>query len=55
MNKILISWKQKGISTPEEAKAEAENKSRNQKIQEDKPSFDIDEIERKMMFEDPVV
>ncbi len=55
MNKILISWKQKGISTPEEAKAEAENKSKNTKISADKPSFDIDEIERKMTFEDPVI
>lgn len=55
MNKILISWKQKGVSTPEEAKAEAESKSGNRKSSEEKPSFDIDEIERKMMFEDPVL
>lgn len=57
MNKILISWKQKGISTLDEAKAEMkpESKKNNSNNPSDKPSFDIDEIERKMMLEDPIL
>ena len=50
LNKILVSWKQKGIKTP--ADAEAETKA---KAAADKPSFDIDELERRMMLEDSVI
>ncbi len=51
LNKILVSWKLKNISTPEEAAAEAKVKPSDNK----KPSFDIDELERRMMLEDSVV
>lgn len=50
LNKILVSWKQKGIKIP--ADAEAETKA---KAAADKPSFDIDELERRMMLEDSVI
>ena len=50
LNKILISWKQKGIKTPEEATIDPKAKPKA-----DKPSFDIDELERRMMLEDSVI
>ncbi len=50
INKILISWHQKGIKTP--AEAAAENKP---KAEAEKPSFDLDELERRMMLEDSVL
>ena len=50
LNKILISWKQKGIKTPEEAAIDTKAKPKA-----DKPSFDIDELERRMMLEDSVI
>lgn len=50
INKILVSWKQKGISTPEEAAAE--NKAKPQK---EELSFDPNEIELRALMEDPVL
>ncbi len=50
INKILLSWHQKGIKTV--AEAAAENKS---KAEDKKPSFDLDELERRMMLDDSVV
>ena len=50
INKILLSWHQKGIKTPAQAAAE------NRPAAEDKkPSFDLDELERRMMLEDSVL
>lgn len=49
INKILLSWHQKGIKTPAEAAAENKVKTENEK-----PSFDMDELERRMMLEDSV-
>ncbi len=50
INKILLSWHRKGFKTV--AEAAAENKS---KAESEKPSFDIDELERRMMLEDSVI
>ena len=50
INKILLSWHQKGIKTV--AEATAENKP---KVTEAKPSFDLDELERRMMLDDSVI
>ena len=50
INKILLSWHRKGIKTVEEAAAE--NKTGTEK---EKPSFDLDELERRMMLEDSVL
>jgi transcription-repair coupling factor (superfamily II helicase) len=50
INKILLSWHQKGIKTV--AEASAENKP---KTEENKPSFDLDELERRMMLDDSVI
>ena len=50
INKILLSWHQKGIKTV--AEATAENKP---KTAEAKPSFDLDELERRMMLDDSVI
>ena len=50
INKILLSWHQKGIKTPEAAAME--NK---QKTKEARPSFDLDELERRLMLEDAVL
>lgn len=50
INKLLLSWHQKGYKTP--AEAAAENKPKNEK---EKPSFDLDELERRMMLEDSVI
>lgn len=50
INKILLSWHQKGIKTV--AEATAENKP---KAVEAKPSFDLDELERRMMLNDSVI
>ena len=50
INKILLSWHQKGIKTP--AEAAFENKG---KAESEKPSFDLDELERRMMLEDSVL
>lgn len=50
INKILLSWHQKGIKTV--AEAAAENKP---KTEEKKPSFDLDELERRMMLDDSVI
>lgn len=48
INKVLLSWKQSGITTPAQAEAE-----RSKTKSEDKPSFDVDDVERKMMLEVP--
>lgn len=48
INKVLLSWKQSGITTPAQAEAE-----RGKTKSEDKPSFDVDDVERKMMLEVP--
>ncbi len=48
INKVLLSWKQSGITTPAQAEAE-----RSKAKAEDKPSFDVDDVERKMMLEVP--
>lgn len=48
INKVLISWKQAGISTPAEAAAE-----NSKAAPADKPSFDVDDVERKMLLEVP--
>lgn len=48
INKVLLSWKQSGITTPAQAEAE-----RSKTKAEDKPSFDVDDVERKMMLEVP--
>ncbi len=50
INKLLISWHQKGFKTPAEAAAENKPKDENKK-----PSFDLDELERRMMLEDSVI
>ena len=50
INKILLSWHQKGIKTV--AEAAFENKP---KTDEKKPSFDLDELERRMMLDDSVI
>ncbi|MBQ7874482.1 MAG: DnaD domain protein [Oscillospiraceae bacterium] len=50
INKILLSWHQKGIKTP--AEAAAENKPG---AETEKPSFDLEELERRMMLEDSVI
>ena len=50
INKLLLSWHLKGLKTP--AEAAAENKP---KTETDKPSFDLDELERRMMLEDSVI
>lgn len=50
INKLLLSWHQKGFKTP--AEAAAENKPKSEK---EKPSFDLDELERRMMLEDSVI
>ena len=50
INKLLISWHQKGIKTPAEAAAENKTKDIDKK-----PSFDLDELERRMMLEDSVL
>ncbi len=50
INKLLLSWHQKGYKTP--ADAAAENKP---KADQKKPSFDLDELERRMMLEDSVI
>lgn len=50
INKILLSWHQKGIKTVEQAAAENKPKSEDKK-----PSFDLDELERRMMLDDSVV
>lgn len=48
INKVLLSWKQSGITTPAQAVAE-----RSKANSENKPSFDVDDVERKMMLEVP--
>ena len=50
INKILLSWHQKGIKTIEEAAAENKGKAKPEK-----PSFDLDELERRMMLDDSVI
>lgn len=50
INKLLISWHRKGIKTPAEAAAENKNKA-----EEKSPSFDLDELERRMMLDDSVI
>ncbi|MBR3611211.1 MAG: DnaD domain protein [Oscillospiraceae bacterium] len=50
INKLLLSWHQKGIKTP--AEAAAENRKKND---DKKPSFDMEELERRMMLEDSVL
>ena len=50
INKILLSWHQKGIKTP--AEAAAENKPG---AETEQPSFDLEELERRMMLEDSVI
>lgn len=48
INKVLISWKQSGVTTPAQAAAE-KSKAKG----EGKPSFDLDDVERKMLLEVP--
>ena len=50
INKILVSWKQKGISTPEEAAAENKAKPPKEEL-----SFDPNAIEFRTLMEDPVL
>ena len=50
INKILLSWHQKGIKTVAEASAENKNKA-----EENKPSFNLDDLERRMMLDDSVI
>ncbi len=50
INKILLSWHQKGIRTVAEAAAENKPKDESKK-----PSFDLDELERRMMLDDSVI
>ncbi len=50
INKILMSWHQKGFKTVEEACAENKPQS-----EISAPSFDIDELERQMLAEDCVI
>ena len=50
INKILLSWHQKGIKTVSEATAENKPKDESKK-----PSFDLDELERRMMLDDSVI
>ena len=50
INKILLSWHQKGIKTVSEAAAENKPKDESKK-----PSFDLDELERRMMLDDSVI
>ena len=50
INKILLSWHQKGIKTVAEAAAENKPKDESKK-----PSFDLDELERRMMLDDSVI
>ena len=50
INKILLSWHQKGIKTVAEAAAENKPKDETKK-----PSFDLDELERRMMLDDSVI
>ena len=50
INKILLSWHQKGIKTVGEAALE--NKTQ---AEDKKPSFDLDELERRMMLDDSVI
>lgn len=51
INKILLNWKQKGICSVEDAVAEQNEKKDSQLS----PSFDINEIERRMRMEDGVI
>lgn len=48
INKILLSWTQSGISTPAQAMAETAKAPADIK-----PSFDLDDVERKMLLEVP--
>ena len=48
INKVLINWKKSGITNPDEAAAES-CKAKTA----DNPSFDIDDVERKMLLEVP--
>lgn len=48
INKILLSWTQSGISTPAQAMAET-----TKAPADIKPSFDLDDVERKMLLEVP--
>lgn len=48
INKILLSWAQAGISTPAQAMAESVKAPTDAK-----PSFDLDDVERKMLLEVP--
>lgn len=50
INKILLSWHMKGIKTTEEAAAENKLQTESKK-----PSFDLDELEKRMMLDDSVV
>lgn len=50
INKILLSWHQKGFKTVEDAAAENKPKASSEK-----PSFDLEELERRMMLEDSVL
>ncbi len=50
INKLLLSWHQKGFKTVADAAAENKPKDNNKK-----PSFDLDDLERRMMLEDSVI
>lgn len=53
MNGILKSWHEKGIKNLEQLKKQTETKQ-NTYIDNKKPSYDLDEAERKAMYEPPV-
>ena len=50
INKLLLSWHTKGIKTPAEAATENKPKDETKKT-----SFDLDELERRMMLDDSVI
>lgn len=50
INKILQSWHKKGIKTVEEASLESKPNT-----EKEAPSFNLDELERRMMLEDSVL
>lgn len=50
INRILMDWHRKGYKTPTEAAAENKPKTGSEK-----PSFDLDELERRMLLEDSVL
>ena len=43
INKILLSWKERGVTTPEQAEQESAAKRENRRLEK---SYDIGEIEQ---------